>query len=389
MNKPSTIVPMRSTAVNFNYGMIVNDTDLTAAMHYPVQLMQAVNRAVYGCGIVCGFPFDPAPEICGRIVDCDPCKKPASTNQTDGKKAYQGFKVQVGRGTAIDCHGLPIEICEPAVVDVSPDKCGCKCDDGDDKTAWVCIAARRTRADEAPRGDCCDSGSEVNCARSRDHVEIKAFSPKGLPDHTCYNWPDKDAGGGGGCGCGCGGGGTAGGQGQPGSSGDYGKPMHPCDCLVQCDPCDCCGEGWVLLGCVEVCETGVIVGNFRPPLDGGGFGPYPRAPYRHRRMIKPIECRCREYLIEDPGAQKAQQAQTAQSVAELEKKIEAKVKEAKLNLDTTQMKLAKGMMRLGATEQLEKMFKEQPTLAMNMLGLRSQKTSREVLNILAGVVKDN
>ncbi|EEE36159.1 hypothetical protein RKLH11_3761 [Rhodobacteraceae bacterium KLH11] len=374
MMKPSTIVPMRSMAVNFTYGMIVNDTDLTAAMHYPVQLMQAVNRAVYGCGVVCGFMFDPDPDICGQIVDCDPCDPDGNSN---GKKAYRGFKVQVGRGTAINCEGLPIEICEPAIVDVSPDPCAKKCEDDKD-TSWVCIVARRAEADEAPRSDCCSDDQEPSCARKRDHVELRAFAPDKLPEFTCQYWPDKP---GSACGCGDGQNSTVGGAARNPED----VHMDMCKCLIQCDPCDCCGEGWVLLGCVEICETGVLVENFRQP-GKYGLGPYPMAPYKHRQMIKPIECMCRErWNVQNVDVQ-------AMTLADITEKVETAFKDVTLSdqkkLTGPQMKKVANLAHLAGHDRIDAMFKEQPDVVMNMLGLQSEKKCREVIEILSKVMKE-
>ena len=140
---PGATHPMSAESVNFKDGMIVTADDLRTAMHYPVALMQALNKAVYGCGVVCGFELKPDPELCGREGRCDTCKD-------DSEVTYPNFIVEVGRGTALDCYGLPIELCKPVRVDVSPETCGC-----DEKGGIVCLFIRRTSASEAPRGNCC------------------------------------------------------------------------------------------------------------------------------------------------------------------------------------------------------------------------------------------
>ncbi|MEL6168981.1 MAG: hypothetical protein AAFR35_09835 [Pseudomonadota bacterium] len=287
MNKPfqppSATAPMRSTAVRFTNGMIVTDDDLTAAMTYPVQLMQAVNRGVYGCGVACGFRFAPDPDLCGTRVSCDPC------DDSDAREAYPGFAVQVGRGTAIDCYGMPIELCEPVLVDVTPERCGCEGRDG-----TVCIAVRRRPVEDAPRGDCCaDPGGPQPCTRVRDYVELKAFPLDKLPDHICGRVEEDGQKG-----CGCGGNGGSRQPRDPYVPEQRDPVRNPqdvvCDCLRDCDSCDCCGEGWVLLGCISYCAAGLLVDNF-PPGDDGKMPAEPRwsAPiYEGRKWIKPIDCLC-------------------------------------------------------------------------------------------------
>ena len=282
MNKPfktpGTTRPMRSEAVRFHNGMIVTDTDLMAAMTYSVQLLATTNRAVHGCGVACGFWFRPDPDTCGATRPCDPC----GDDNEPRKRAHPGFKIEVQPGSAIDCYGLPMELCEPVLVDLSPETCGC-----DSAGGTVCIAARRVSSDEAPRGDCCsDSGQSAACTRVRDHIELRAFTEAELPDHICRREAEKDPDGR----CGCGGGTTPPDPqtGYPGSDRyDPDRDNDPeladiCRCLMTCAPCECCGEGWVLLGCVELCPTGVVVQSFEPgsPV------------YAQRRWIKTIECIC-------------------------------------------------------------------------------------------------
>jgi hypothetical protein len=290
MNKPfsdsGTTHPMSAERVNFKNGMIVTADDLTTAMGYPIALMQAVNRAVFGCGVVCGFKLGPDPELCGKKVHCDPC-------DDSSPMIYPNSVVEVGRGTALDCYGLPIELCKPVRVELSPETCGC---DGKDGT--VCIFIRRVGASEAPRGDCCaPAGGTTECSRQRDHVLIRAFAPGEEPEHACMQ-PAKDAGR---EGCGS----KSGNSKEAAAAAQGGALQHPegkeevavvgrrpdeetvrqtvCKCLLECDACECCGDGWVLLGCVELCNGGIIVTS----LEGD-------KPYRRRKWIKTIECLCRE-----------------------------------------------------------------------------------------------
>ena len=55
-----------------------------------------------------------------------------------------------------------------------------------------------------------------------------------------------------------------------------------CRCLTECADCECCGEGWVMLGCIELCAGGII----KSSLDR-------EERYCHRKWIKTIECLCR------------------------------------------------------------------------------------------------
>lgn len=364
MNKPSTLVPMRSTAVNFSHGMIVNETDLTAAMQYPVQLMQAVNRAVYGCGVVCGFWFDPDPDLCGATRTCDPCPD-GSDNTPDTGMAYPGFRLQVSRGTAIDCFGMPIELCEPAFVDVTPELCGCK---GEDTV--VCIAIRRTSAGEAPRGDCCSDSGGTDCTRRRDHVELKAFPTDKWPEHICAHLPE----GKGKPGCGYSGGQSGDYESaaaspdsstRPGTDRDEREEI--CGCLMKCDPCDCCGEGWVMLGCVTVCKTGIRVENFPQPREDGSRGGYPKRPYLPRKFIKMIECLCGD-MHHDPQNLTVTGEQRAQAVMELTEKLTL------LELTDRQMETSLALARVSAPEEIVTLYRETPEAVANLVNLKADDT---------------
>jgi len=250
MNKlfsdPGATHPMSAESVNFKNGMIVTADDLSTAMHYPVALMQTLNKAVYGCGVVCGFKLEPDPELCGKTGRCDPCDE-------NSAEAYPNFVVEVGRGTALDCYGLPIELCKPMPVDVSPETCGC-----DEKGGIVCLFIRRVSASEAPRGDCCAQADvPADCSRQRDHVLIKAFPQGQEPEHACMRSHMKDDG--------------------------NDAQRKACSCLMECDDCECCGDGWVLLGCIELSQGGIVKTSLEDDK-----------PYCHRKWIKTIEYLCRQ-----------------------------------------------------------------------------------------------
>ncbi|MCG6986334.1 MAG: hypothetical protein LJE61_14170 [Thiocapsa sp.] len=278
MNKPDSNLgrtfPMRAESVNFTDGMIVTADDLSTAMAYPIALMQSVNRAVFGCGVVCGFELKPDPDLCGKTERCDPC-------DDYSELAYPSFTVQIGRGTAIDCAGLPVELCKPVSFDLGDKQCGC-----DAREGKVCIFIRRLSSPEAPRGDCCGSADErVQCSRLQDHVEIRAFPMGEEPENACMYPFDDPNGNANGCG-------DSEPQGSD-TSGTYSEahrgwrwPEHDetCKCLTTCSEFDCCGEGWILIGCLELCKGGILVDSFDNP-------------YKNRKWIKTIECFCRR--VED------------------------------------------------------------------------------------------
>jgi hypothetical protein len=280
MNKPvndlGKTFPMPAESVNFSNGMIVTADDLTTAMDYSVALMKSVNRAVFGCGVVCGFELKPNPGLCERIEPCDPCDK-------ESKRAYPSFTIEIGRGTALDCSGLPVELCKPELFDLGDRKCGC-----DEKEGEVCIFIRRVSSPEAPRGDCCGStGGPVQCSRVQDHVEIRAFPMGEAPEHACmhpFGGPEDH---------GCGNSEPEG----PDTSSTTDNLQHDqrwpergeiCKCLTTCRESDCCGEGWILIGCLELCKGGVVVDSFKNP-------------YANRKWIKSIECFCRKVQVESPN----------------------------------------------------------------------------------------
>lgn len=277
-SSPALTWPMTSAAVNFKNGMIVTAEDLEAAMHYPVALMQSVNRAVYGCGVICGFEIRPDPGLCGKTGTETIC-----INGTDRQmELHRSFRVEVGRGTAMDCSGLPIELCKPLIVDLSPSSCGCDPKAG----GCVCIMIRRIAAPEAPRGDCCGTPSgPLECSRLRDHVEIRGFPADQLPDHYCGRRIGIDAKD---CGCippddddrDCG-------SDRHATEPDHNRRGNPCHCLKDCDDCSCCGDGWVLLACLQVTSHGIVKWH-----DDNDDSWHDGNHVRGRKYVKTIECLC-------------------------------------------------------------------------------------------------
>jgi hypothetical protein len=128
-------------------------------------------------------------------------------------------------------------------------------------------------------------------------VELRAV-PKGSdewPDHVCMRKPKSDKDGS----CGCGDGGTSGGELT------RQDPRIDCTCLKTCDCC-CCGEGWVLLGCVELTSHGI-----RAWTDNE----YETDIILHRKYIKTIECLCPPPALKTLKDQREMAAETAQSAA--------------------------------------------------------------------------
>ena len=323
MNKPMSdtgvTFPTSAESVAFKNGMIVTADDLHTAMTYPIQLMQAVNRAVYGCGVVCGFKLGPDPELCDRPPElCDPCKDEGDQNPM----VYANSILESVCGTDIDCAGLPIELCKPVRVDLSPETCGCVGENGS-----MCILIRRVSASEAPRGDCCTPvEGAIECSRSRDHVEIRAVPSDALPDDVCmrnFDKPEDED---------CvsfsskrGSGETVSVGSNNGQDGRYEEtPDKICACLMDCgDCCACCGDGWVLLGCVKLCNGKIVVNSLKPP--NGAHPNDPASPYYRRKWIKMIECACGPKERVDPPDSTAAEAELPENLEQLLKEREIEV----------------------------------------------------------------
>ncbi len=203
------------TATLFSDGMVVTADDLATAMSYPIELMQTLIRAYFGCGVVCGFEVEKTSTFC----------------------------VRVNVGTALNCHGHPLRLCASEDIDLTPDPCA---------SEWpekVCIAISRATACEAPRadGDGCGQGAEGDCQhrRRRELIRIKVFCAEDLPKNLCRRKGTED------------------------HWGDGVEPGDPCDCLKACSDCHCCGEAWVLLACVHYlrddkeCLVGIEIDDSR------------------------------------------------------------------------------------------------------------------------------
>ncbi len=227
----------------FTDGMVVTADDLHTAMRYPIELIQTLIRAYFGCGIVCGFEVNKYPE-----------------------EAEKTFCVKIEPGVALDCHGYPLQLCESVKIDLTPDPCACE-----DPPECLCIAIRRDMVPEAPRQDSsdCDVNGKASCqyARERELVRIKVFKPEDLPKTLCARpgkWDcrtcEEDEQG----------------NGNTGTLDTWeNKQKVLGQCLKTCSDCNCCGEAWVLLTCVKLNECSV-----EKVVDS------------RRKYIKPIACLC-------------------------------------------------------------------------------------------------
>lgn len=236
MNEPKLYDEMHTFDVKstvFVDGMVVTAGDLDVAMRYPIELMQTLIRAYFGCGIVCGLNVHKEP--------------PDTTEHT--------FCVKIEPGVALDCHGHPLRLCSAVKIDLTPDPC-CDCPPQE-----VCIAIRRDTQPEAPRKDAgrcggngASSGAADPCQYRREHegVRVKVFLPDDLPDkNVCRRKPPETS-----------------------SDREGSLQQRYCECMTECECC-CCGEAWVLLACITLGECDVAHVDMEP-----------------RKFVKPIECFC-------------------------------------------------------------------------------------------------
>lgn len=195
---------IRST--RFSDGMIVTADDLDTAMRYPLELLQVLIKAHFGCGVVCGLRLHREPEGDGHT-----------------------FSVRIEPGVALDCHGYPLKLCEAVTFNLKPDPCHC----GKPPTD-LCFVIRRETIPESPSddGDDCDDQGQPRCQyrRVREGVCVAAFDPCACTistDAICQR------------------------------PGDDVCAKDTCQCLKECPDCKCCGESWVLLGCVTLDKCGI------------------------------------------------------------------------------------------------------------------------------------
>ena len=243
---PDKDIKTANKAPIFSDGMIVTADDLITAVHYPLGLMRSLNRAYFGCGIVCGLTV---------------------------RKHYNGdndsscaFKVIVERGTAIDCNGYPVYLPADCELDLTPDPCDTDLASGNGNQELpkksYCIAISRTLIDESPREDSeiCESTQQPKTvySRSREAARIRIFDIDDLPRDICKQ------------------------QSRPSnrSEDEYGV----CHCLKQCTDSDCCtDESWILLQCVDIDRCRLTLTDDEEPV-----------------YVKPIQCYC-DYAYEPGG----------------------------------------------------------------------------------------
>lgn len=245
MKKPTFSDETRATGIHstvFTDGMVVNAGDLDTAMVYPLEVIQVLIRAYFGCGIVCGLEL---------------------TKEPDTAADAKTFCVTIAPGVALDCNGFPLQLKDGIKIDLKPDPCA-----GVDYPMCVCIAISRTNSPTAPRKNGCDDSNgnaTSSYARKAELVRIKAFDANDLKDkcsdlakNLCSACKEP----------GCG-------------SGADGKHRDICKCMTTC-PDACCGDSWVLIGCVKLGECGVM------SIDDNC-----------RKHVKPIDCFCRADIKTD------------------------------------------------------------------------------------------
>ena len=218
------VTPVKSAV--FHDGMVVTAGDLDAAMQYPLQMFQILARAYFGCGVVCGLRL---------------------TEEAEGSKTMCAV---VQPGVALDCEGLPVQLCELVKFDFSAENC-----EPPEEPKTVCIALKRCTVPEDPRGDedDCESSSSTTCqpGRQREGVVLRVFDVDKLPKELC-SWRDADE--------------------RPTPSNDS---HDGCACQRECKPHHCCGPAWILIGCVTYDKDGI------QEIDE-----------HDKKYVKPIDCHC-------------------------------------------------------------------------------------------------
>jgi hypothetical protein len=243
---------MSTETARFTDGMIVTAEDLTVATRYPIELMQVLIRAYFGCGVVCGLSLGQDSRIGRRASGAPDCRPENAT-----------YTAEIATGVALDCAGYPLEVCGPVRIDLTPDPCAKPGPIVGEETRTLHVAIRRAqKADSAgQQGGCgcdCSEGGGCNdrdaqCSRLRDHVEIGVFEE--LPEDACRRTEE---------------------QGVVDAVGHEGRPSL-CACLTQCPHCHCCGDNWVALGSVTIDKWGIIEKGVA---------------HDTRRYVKPLECVC-------------------------------------------------------------------------------------------------
>ena len=267
--------------VNFYDGMIITAEDLEAERTYHLARSRMINRAVFGCGIACGLEVEKDPDAAG------------------GKTRF----VCVRPGVAIDCRGDPIELCRPVKLDLDPDPCKQPPRD-------VCIVIRRLEPRPGSGRDCCGGENRSSPPRRvREEVEVRVLwpVPPGVCGHLDRTEKQNENGGNGG---------EVVEQGEDeGEAETLSETLSKiCDCLTACESCDECGEGWILLACVNVGPPDNSAGHDRQS-DRWVIGKIDQS---GRKYIKPIDCLCRLSEVKKPPRGKKPDDETRQPEGEAE-----------------------------------------------------------------------
>ncbi|MEE8056673.1 MAG: hypothetical protein V3T17_02375 [Pseudomonadales bacterium] len=278
-----TTHPSSVQSTVYSDGMVVNSEDLNTAQQYPLALMQIFMRAYFGCGVVCGF-------------DVTLVGDPLSHN----------YCLRVEPGVAMDCLGYPMQLCEPSVINLTPESCDpCNPLDYQNLPTDVLIAIRRSTVEQSPRndGNHCDTQGKAQCnySRAREVLVIKVFSAEAPPHCLCRSTLVTGAEDDGTSGADTDSSDTSGTDAAASGVGRSNEEIalntshkistgistglrqsntaqDPCECLKECGEChccDCCDESWVLLASVKVTQDGLTDLNTAV-----------------RKYIKPIQCLC-------------------------------------------------------------------------------------------------
>ena len=172
--------PGSTTADQSSDGMLVTAEDLSAAMRYPLSVVQVLLEAYFGCGIVCGLNLNnPAGRQGTEMANGQPGPAgaaPYAPNPPDAPnraptECDPNFILTVEKGVALGCDwATRSRFAVRSSFDLTPDRC--RPDPKEKKTMFV--AARRVTAAEAAARPCgCSStGGEPaqQCTRMLDHV---------------------------------------------------------------------------------------------------------------------------------------------------------------------------------------------------------------------------
>lgn len=196
-------------------GLVLQDTDLTAAVDYTRELNRMLFRHLFGCGVICGL------EVTAR-THCD------------------GVRVEISPGLALDGCGDPVHLAKPVSLEV--DEREAKRLINAKASIWVVLCGKEKQC--APRSLVCDADdfdavSRSTRARAMAEVSLVFEEPKCIcraGSATPHTFERKD-----------------------GTVGHCVDP-YPFDCADDCGcgsacSCGCC----ILLGRVEVNNENPVV----------------------------------------------------------------------------------------------------------------------------------